>query len=90
VDIDFNPDKERRNRRRHRISLARFRDMDTEHAVVAFDDREDYGEDRYVYTGLIDGWTHVAVITLRGSVTWVISLRRATAREHREYVNYAF
>jgi len=84
VEIEFDPDKERRNRLKHRISLARAVDFE----ILAFveDDRADYGEVRYRAWGLIDGAYHAMAFTLRGERVRVIMLRRAHDKEIRRYV----
>lgn len=66
-------------------AAARF---DFEAALIAEDDRNDYGETRYVGIGPLDGRVHVIVFTLRGPVLWVISLRKANKREIRRYGDY--
>lgn len=43
------------------------------------DDREDYGEDRYVILGIVDGRLLYVVYTLRGDVYRIISARGAEA-----------
>lgn len=86
MEIDFNPDKDRINRRRHGISLERLRDM----VIATVDTRKEYGEDRWILIGLIDGRPYVAVVTYRVSIVWVISLRPATRREQQEYFAYGF
>lgn len=54
-------------------------------ARIIMDDRFDYGEDRHVATGFIGGCLHVMAFTLRGEVIRLISLRKANARERRNY-----
>lgn len=55
-------------------------------AVVATDDRRDYGEIREVATGFVGPRLHVLVFTMRGDALHVISLRKANDREIRAYV----
>jgi hypothetical protein len=50
---DFDPAKEAKNLQKHRVSLARWVDLD-DFAIVP-DDRFDYGEPRYRAYGYIDG-----------------------------------
>ena len=52
---------------------------------VEVDDRWNYGETRYRLYGRIAGRLFVVVYTLRGSVTWIISARKANARERRRH-----
>ena len=85
MEIEFDPEKDARNIRERRISLARFADMDLETALAVEDARMDYGERRVRLLGVIAGRLHAAVITYRGAGVRVISLRRANLREERKY-----
>src|SRR5882672_1569716 len=51
--------------------------------IDAVDDRYEYGEDRHIAFGRIDGLYDAVVYTLRGSVQRIISARRAHYREVR-------
>lgn len=57
--------------------------------LTKFDDREDYGEDRWVSIGLLDTRIVVVVFTDRedenGEVIRIISLRKARNHERTEY-----
>jgi uncharacterized protein len=57
--------------------------------VVDFDGRSDYGEDRWVGTGILDERIVVVVFTEpdRGT-TRIISLRKALSHERRNYEQY--
>jgi len=59
-------------------------------ALEAYDDREDYGEDRYRAVGFIGERLCFVAFTDRGEVrhiiSLIISLSKATAREVRDYV----
>ena len=57
-----------------------------ETAVVATDDRQDYGEIRELAVGFVGNRIHVLVFTMRGEACHVISLRKANKREIRAYV----
>lgn len=81
--IEFDPAKEARNRAKHGIGLGEFVDMDQTVALVQLVDRD--GERRQVIVAPIHGRLHVAVITVRGANTRVISLRKANRREERLY-----
>jgi len=52
---------------------------------VEIDDRRDYGEIRYRLYGRIAGRLFVVVYTPRGAVTWIISARKANARERKRH-----
>ncbi|WP_206019184.1 BrnT family toxin [Roseovarius spongiae] len=51
------------------------------------DIRYDYGEDRYLTFGFLDGRMVVLAWTYRGDARRIISLRKANAREERRYRN---
>ena len=49
------------------------------------DDRQDYGEVRFITIGFLDGTMVVLVWTARGSARRIISMRKANERERRLY-----
>ena len=66
------------------------RGFDFAHAVRAFfdprrlvvqDRRRDHGEDRYRLLGVLDGRAYVIVYTMRGSLTRIVSARKANGKE---------
>lgn len=85
MTIEFDPAKDARNELVHGVSLARYEDIDSDSVIVKADLRRDYGEERLLQFGLIDGRLHVAVITKRNGRTRVLSLRRANRREEKRY-----
>jgi uncharacterized DUF497 family protein len=85
VEIEFDPNKYRANRLKHRVSLGLAAEMDLGAAVIEPDQRSGYGEDRLVALGPISGRLHLLAFTMRGEVMRVISLRKANARERRRY-----
>ncbi|MGB7037108.1 MAG: BrnT family toxin [Xanthobacteraceae bacterium] len=54
-------------------------------AIERLDDREDYGEDRYVIIGTVDGRVLFVVYTLRNGIIRIISARSAEPHERRRY-----
>ena len=54
-------------------------------AFTREDDRFDYGEDRWITVGLLDGRMVVMVWTQRGEARHVISMRKANEREQTRY-----
>lgn len=57
--------------------------------VVELDEREDYGEDRYIGIGLLNGRIVVVVYTEPDEKTIrIISLRKALSHERRRYEQY--
>lgn len=85
MKIEFDPDKDVANRRKHGLSLADAERMDFDAAIYAPDDRYDYGEERMQTLGLIGGRLHMLVFTMRGDVLRAISLRKANRREAKLY-----
>ncbi len=49
------------------------------------DDRQDYGEDRFITIGFLDGRMVVVVWTPRSSMHRIISMRKANEREEALY-----
>lgn len=84
MEIEFDPAKDAANIAKHGVSLADFAGFDAA-PVVIVDDRFDYGEERFVAFGRIDGRGHSIVYTVRGKVTRLISFRRAHEKEMRRY-----
>lgn len=83
--IDFDPAKSERNRKERGLPLNRAADFDFAHALLAADERKDYGEVRYVALGLLDGRLHVLCFTETQEGIRVNSLRKANAREVARY-----
>jgi uncharacterized protein len=85
--IEYDPKKDKANKRKHGISLGRAEDFEFEEALYSIDDREDYGEVRYRAIGLLDAriYTLVFVDEEEGDDMRAISLRKATKREAKEY-----
>lgn len=83
MSIDFDPEKNALNMRKHGISLARAADFEV--IAVLEDTRQDYGEQRWRAWGLIDGSYHCLAFTIRDGRTRAISLRRAHTKEIDRY-----
>jgi len=82
VEIEFDPAKDAANVEKHGVSLARAAEL----APLVFVKDDRFEEDRYRVYGLLDGKLHCLVVTGRGDKLRAISLRRAHAREMRNYV----
>jgi uncharacterized DUF497 family protein len=54
-------------------------------AIERLDDRDDYGEDRYVIIGMVDDRVLCVVYTLRNGAIRIISARAAEPHERRRY-----
>ena len=84
MDLEFEWDdqKDANNWAKHRIrfSVARRVFLDP-NRVTRRDARKDYGEDRFITTGQIDGRLVLVVFTRRGEAIRIISARNANSRE---------
>lgn len=78
--------KNERNMRERGIAFSAAEAFEFDTAIVAVDDRKDYGEVREVAFGFIGARLHVLVFTMRGEACHVISLRKANKREIKAYV----
>jgi len=89
ADLDFEWDeaKNSANIAKHRVGFGVacnvFKDV---FAIERLDDRQDYGEKRYVIIGMVDGRLLSVAYTMRGDdVVRIISARGATPIEKRQY-----
>jgi hypothetical protein len=85
MDYEFDPAKDERNLDKHGLSLVEADGFDWETAVVDEDKRKLYAEPRFEAKGFIGERLHVMVYCLRADVVRVISLRKANAREVKDY-----
>lgn len=82
---DWDDAKAAANLAKHGVAFDAVLDFDWDTALILEDDRQDYGEARYIAFGLIGDRLHVLVYTPRGQTTRIISLRRANDREESAY-----
>lgn len=86
MEFEWDPEKAARNERVHGISfelaLLVFEDSAR---IERLDDREDYAEERWVTTGLIEQREIVVIFTVRGRAIRLISARKAETDEREEY-----
>lgn len=87
MKIEFDPDKNKANIRKHGLSLEMALDIDITTAYTTEDSRVEYGERRFQMFGTIHGRVHIMIFTIRGHVSRIISLRKANDREVRRYQN---
>jgi uncharacterized DUF497 family protein len=85
IDIEFDPEKDRRNLAKHGLSLTLVLQLDWETLLVFPDLRHHYGEDRFMGYGKIGGRLHCVIYTVRAGTVRVISLRKANLREVFRY-----
>jgi len=85
MEIEFDPEKEARNRTRHRIGFAGAEAIFAGFHIDDEDGREDYGETRFVTLGRIGRRVVVCVWSPRGGKARIISLRKADKNEREIY-----
>lgn len=85
MEIEFDPSKSERNAQERGLPFSMVDEFDWATALVAEDDRADYGEARMFALGFIGDRLHALVFTMRGEACRVISLRRANDREVAHY-----
>ena len=92
IEFEWDPVKAEANRKYHKVSFEQARDVFKDAmAIDELDDREDYGEDRFNRTGMVEG--RLLVVTYAGridkdsgdEIIRIISARPAERRERRRY-----
>ena len=84
--IEFDPEKDAINQARHGVLLAMAWELDWEAALVWIDDRVEYDELRMIALAPRINILYYVAFVDRGNRRWIISLRRATRREVKHYV----
>lgn len=85
MQYEWDPDKARSNHRKHRVKFADAVGVfEDENAITIEDEHE--SEDRFITIGR-DFLSRILVVvyTFRGVIIRIISARKATAREKKEY-----
>lgn len=85
MKFDWDKNKNQSNYEKHGLC---FEDVDFvfEGKTISFkDDREDYGEERFITLGELKNRVVVVVHMQRGLVTRIISMRKANEREKKIY-----
>jgi hypothetical protein len=83
--IDWDEPKRRTNLRRHGFDFVDAREIFESETITITDDRFDYGEIRYVSFGMLQDIVVAIVYTETDETIRVISLRKATRNEEKEY-----
>ena len=67
------------------LDMARAEEVLAGATLTVEDDRQDYGEDRFITIGFLDGTMMVLVWTPRAGAYRSISIRKANERERTHY-----
>ena len=74
------------NDRKHAVTFEMARDIFRDpFAIDELDEREEYGEERYLITGMVEGHILVVAYVMRGDAIRIISARGAEPYEQRRY-----
>jgi hypothetical protein len=85
-EFEWDDVKAEANLRKHKISFREARRVfDDPFAVIDQEVSEDYGEDRFLATGLVEGLLVSVAYTERGDRIRIISARKANNNEQRAY-----
>jgi uncharacterized DUF497 family protein len=86
LEFEWDEAKNTANIAKHGVGFVRasgvFKDV---FAIEYLDDRRDYGEERYIIIGMVDGRLLSVVYTMRNDIIRLISARGATSIEKRRY-----
>ena len=86
VQIEFDRAKDRRNRAKHGLSLTFATKLDWDSMLAQVDDRDDYGEERWIGIAPRGSRLYTVIFTMRGEETArIISLRKASNSEIDKY-----
>jgi hypothetical protein len=83
--FEWDPEKAAENLRTHGIAFEDAIHIFDDRTIEIADTREDYGEDRIVAFGVVQGIEVAVVYTERKDVIRLISARRATRNERKAY-----
>lgn len=83
--VEFDPVKNKRNINERGLSFDRVQYVDLTKALIAIDNRYEYGEIRYIALCHLDNRLHVLCFTETPSGIRVISFRKANKREVVRY-----
>jgi uncharacterized DUF497 family protein len=88
MNLEWDEAKNRSNIRKHEFDFADAEEMFRGVLLIRPDTREDYGEERWIGIGMIQGrFAFVTVAEPSPESLRVISLRKATYEERQEYEN---
>lgn len=87
--FEWDDEKNKININKHELDFADAWEIFLGPVLFGLDDREDYGEDRWIGIGMLKTRTVVVLYTERGeNVIRIISLRKATTDEQKRYEEY--
>jgi uncharacterized protein len=85
MKFDWDKAKRQINLAKHGIDFADVEPLFDGPTVTTLDDRFDYGEERFVTFGLLNGVVLAVAHTETDTMIWLISARKATKHEETYY-----
>lgn len=86
MKFEWNEDKNKLNIRKHGIDFKDVSDLFNQPMLVLQDNRDSYGEQRWIGVGMLLELVAVVVYTEReGDIIRIISARKATKQEAKSY-----
>ena len=86
MEFEWDEAKRKSNLRNHGIDFFGIEQVFEGQTVTILDDRFDYGEERFVTFGLLDGRVVAIAHTETDEVIRIISVRKATKDEESSYI----
>lgn len=87
--FEWDEDKNRENVRKHGFDFADAWQVFIGAMLVVFDDRQEYGEDRWIGIGLLGEPVVVVVYTeAEDETVRIVSMRKATSHERKGFEQY--
>lgn len=85
-DFEWNEAKAKDNYAKHGVSFEHARQVFSDpFGIAEYDDREEYGEQRFIRIGMVEGVLLFVVYTERDERVRIISARRAIRYEQDDY-----
>jgi uncharacterized DUF497 family protein len=85
MELEWDEAKRAANLAKHGVDFAAVAAFEWSTAALRFDVRRDYGEVRFRMLGMVAERVHAVIFTVRGPRLRIISFRKASAREVRDY-----
>jgi uncharacterized DUF497 family protein len=85
MELEWDEVKRRANYAKHGLDFRDVEKVFQEMTLTAEDDRQDYGEKRFISLGKLEDMVVVVVHTERREKTRIISMRRANQKERQAY-----
>ncbi len=90
MEFEWDEAKRQKTWQKHGLDFARCNEVFSGPTYEYADNRRDYGEDRSVAIGFLDGNLVAIVFTERAAKTRIISMRPANKQENRKYEKEIF